>query len=169
MKHTECKDCELSPGDCGHHFEMDGVTNYAIASLCACDQYENCMFFKPKAKPDDLISREKLKKEMAIYFDTSPYFDHMIDVIDSAPAVYDNPYSDGREDGYIEGYEAAKRESERPQGEWIVAYHSCGDTYYFCSACKEGKAMDLASGDLTIKDFKRCPNCGAFMVKGGVE
>lgn len=36
---------------------------------------------------NDLISREELKKKMAIYFDTSPYFDHMIDVIDSAPAV----------------------------------------------------------------------------------
>lgn len=51
MKHTECKDCELNNGDCGYHFVMDGVTNYDIASLSACDQYGNCEFFKSKAKP----------------------------------------------------------------------------------------------------------------------
>ena len=62
MKHTECEDCKLKEGDCGHHFKMDGKTNYDIASLSACDQYGNCMFFKPKAKPQgDLISREALK------------------------------------------------------------------------------------------------------------
>ena len=65
MKDTECKDCELSNSDCGHHFEMDGVTNYDIASLCACDRYGNCEFFKPKAdtkeKKDDLISREAFR------------------------------------------------------------------------------------------------------------
>ena len=48
MKHTECKDCELGNGDCGYHFKMDGATNYDIASLSACDQYGNCMFFKSK-------------------------------------------------------------------------------------------------------------------------
>lgn len=51
MKHTECKNCEFSKGDCGYHFKMDGTTNYDIASLSACDQYCNCMFFKSKAKP----------------------------------------------------------------------------------------------------------------------
>jgi len=45
MKHTECEDCKLSNGDCGHHFKMDGVTNFDIASLSACDKYGNCMFF----------------------------------------------------------------------------------------------------------------------------
>lgn len=45
MKHTECKDCKLSNGDCGHHFKMDGVTNFDIASLSACDNYGNCEFF----------------------------------------------------------------------------------------------------------------------------
>lgn len=51
MKHTECKNCELSNGDCGYHFKMDGKTNYDIASLSACDKYGNCEFFKSKAKP----------------------------------------------------------------------------------------------------------------------
>ena len=53
MKHTECEDCKLSNGDCGHHFKMDGITNFGIASLSACDKYGNCMFFimnKMKAK-----------------------------------------------------------------------------------------------------------------------
>lgn len=51
MTHTECKDCELSNGDCGYHFKMDGTINYDIASLSACDKYGNCEFFKSKAKP----------------------------------------------------------------------------------------------------------------------
>ena len=63
MKHTECKDCELNNSDCGYHFKMDGVTNYDIVSLSACDKYGNCMFFKPKVNPKDyLISREALKE-----------------------------------------------------------------------------------------------------------
>lgn len=51
MKHTECEDCELREGNCGHHFKFsDGTINYNIASLTACDRYDDCMFFKPKAK-----------------------------------------------------------------------------------------------------------------------
>jgi len=48
MKHTECKDCKFRDGDCGHHFKMDGKTNYDIASLTCCDRYGNCEFFKQK-------------------------------------------------------------------------------------------------------------------------
>ena len=63
MKHTECKDCELSSGDCGYHFKMDGTTNYDIASLSACDKYGNCEFFKAKAKPESKhISREDIQQ-----------------------------------------------------------------------------------------------------------
>lgn len=51
MIHTECINCELSNGDCGHHFKMDGKTSCDIPSLSACDKYGNCMFFKSKAKP----------------------------------------------------------------------------------------------------------------------
>lgn len=64
MKHTECKDCELSKGDCGHHFKSGETTDYVIASLSACDKYGNCMFFKSKAKPDTLIYRETLKESI---------------------------------------------------------------------------------------------------------
>lgn len=93
MKHTECKDCELSNGDCGLHFEMDGVTNYDIPSLGACDQYGNCMLFKPKAKTqDDLISREALKayarKVICGNNPTNSLIIRMFDeIIDNAPAV----------------------------------------------------------------------------------
>lgn len=63
MKHTECEDCKLREGDCGHHFKMDGKTHYDIASLTACDRYGNCEFFKPKEKPQgDFISRQALKE-----------------------------------------------------------------------------------------------------------
>lgn len=89
MKHTECKDCELGNGDCGYHFKMDGATNYDIASLSACDQYGNCMFFKSKAKPKgDLISREALEEVINDLFITGEYdCNSVLKAIDNAPAV----------------------------------------------------------------------------------
>ena len=48
MKHTECKDCKLSNGDCGHHFEMDGIIHFDIPSEGACDRFGDCGFFKMK-------------------------------------------------------------------------------------------------------------------------
>lgn len=63
MKHTECEDCKLRNGDCGHHFKMNGKTNYDIPSLSSCDRYGNCEFFQQKEKPKgDLVSRKALKE-----------------------------------------------------------------------------------------------------------
>lgn len=45
---TECEYCKFKEGDCGYHHKSNGITNYDIASLSACDQYGNCMFFKRK-------------------------------------------------------------------------------------------------------------------------
>lgn len=39
----------------------------------------------------DLISREALKKDMSIHFYTSPYYKHILDVIDNAPTVEVKP------------------------------------------------------------------------------
>lgn len=50
MKHTECKDCKLRNGDCGHHFKMDGKINYDIPRLSSCDRYGNCEFFQQKER-----------------------------------------------------------------------------------------------------------------------
>lgn len=111
-----------------------------------------------KEEKGDLISRKWLtdairnRKTYLSYEDAKD----VIDLIDSAPSVYDNPYSDGREDGYIEGYEEAKRESDRPKGKWINTspYDDKGE----CSLCCY----------LSKKYYKFCPNCGAEM-KGGAE
>lgn len=92
MKHTECKDCEFSNGDCGYHFKMDGKTNFDIASLSACDKYGNCEFFKAKTKPQgDLISREALKKALKNRNECENCTDIdcincFYDLIDNAPA-----------------------------------------------------------------------------------
>ena len=84
-----------------------------------------------KEEKGDLIIREALKN---LLLDSKPddiqlsdinFFTgdikvslkFVLNIIDNTPAVYDNPYSDGREDGYIEGYEAAKSECE-PQGDF---------------------------------------------------
>jgi hypothetical protein len=48
MKHTECEDCKLSDGDCGHHFKMDGITNFGIPAEWACNQFGDCGFFTPR-------------------------------------------------------------------------------------------------------------------------
>lgn len=70
MKHTECKDCELRNGDCGHHFKseiyskMGVTTNYDIASLSACDQYGNCEFFKSKAKPKGDLEYKQMDERL---------------------------------------------------------------------------------------------------------
>lgn len=69
---------------------------------------------------NDLISREALKEVINDLFRSGEYdCASVLKAIDNATAVYDNPYSDGREDGYIEGYEEATREFDRPKGEWI--------------------------------------------------
>ena len=89
MKHTECKDCELSNGDCGYHFKMDGKTTFDIASLSACDKYGNCEFFKSKANPSgDLISREALKKTVERELANDGYgIRRFTEIIDNAPTV----------------------------------------------------------------------------------
>lgn len=71
MKHTECKECKLREGDCGHHFKMDGITDYDIPSQSSCDQYDNCMFFQPEAQTHGnvLVSREALKLEFSKHED----------------------------------------------------------------------------------------------------
>lgn len=87
MKHTECKDCKLSNGDCGYHFKMDETTNFDIPSLSACDKYGNCEFFKSKEKPKgDLISREALKKATKSFTDCDG-FNPVWQIIDNAPTV----------------------------------------------------------------------------------
>lgn len=145
MKHTECEDCELSQGDCGHHFKSEiysntGITtNYDIASLSACDQYGNCMFFKSKAKlKGDLISREALEEVINDLFRSGEYdCNSVLIAIDNAPAVGPK------------------------QGEWIQ--DNLGDR--FCSECG-GYAL---YHELGLKIESRfCPNCGAYM-KGGAE
>lgn len=130
---------------------------------------------------NDLISREALKAEVEWFKHTGydennkPLFEYvelptLLTIIDRAPAVEEVSEIEFKEPlPMVKAQKIVKALSKEPQGEWVVAYRSCGDTYYVCSACKEGKAMDLASEDLTIKDFKRCPNCGAFMKRGSME
>lgn len=136
MKDTECKDCELSNSDCGHHFEMDGVTNYDIPREGSCDKYGNCEFFKPKAdtkeNKDDLISRKDLKKDLASY-DKEFAPDWVLNCIDKAPTV-------------------EVRDNKPKQGEWI--FDGWGT---YCSEC--GYRPKIGCGNY-------CSNCGADMKGG---
>lgn len=155
MKHTECKDCELSDGDCGYHFKMDGKTNYDIASLSACDRYGNCDFFKPKAKPQgDLISREALKEQFNGVPDSEDK-DIALMLIDNAPTV---------EYTFEEAFQKTVCDQrlycpERPQGEWIIDGH-----HRRCNYCNEYICTEDREGNSIPDSF--CPNCGARMQKG---
>lgn len=167
MKHTKCEDCKLRKGDCGYHAKKDnGQTNNNIASLSACDQYGNCMFFKPKEKlQGDLISREELKQHKFLIPDiqfvggrnngktieriTLAYNKGWNAAID---AIYENAPAVPNE--YMRGYEAAEREYKRPTGKWIKSIDILTDRDGFtCSRCRMSNTID--------KPY--CPNCGAKM------
>lgn len=138
MKHTECKDCELHNGDCGNHFEMDGTTNFDIASLSACDKYGNCMFFKLKANPSgDLISREDLKKhaqKLLVGESINTYFGINLykmfeEIIDNAPTVEET------EKPFITECRDAAIEKNLPL--YFVYYEETGVFEVYITATKE--------------------------------
>lgn len=54
---------------------------------------------------------------------------------------------------------AIKALEERPQGEWILQYRTCGDEFYTCPLCERAIEVDYPQ---TLKDFPFC-HCGADM------
>ena len=60
--------------------------------------------------------------------------------------------------GYKKGYEDAKKEFERPKGEWKYDGFCVTTTQYKCNKCEYS----------TLEKTNFCPNCGARM-KGGAE
>lgn len=71
-------------------------------------------------------------------------------------------------DIYNTGYARGKASTEKPQGEWIIAFHDCTGKYYLCSSCKEGRAVITGEDYASLDEFKFCPHCGAKM-KGGAK
>ena len=81
-------------------------------------------------------------------------------LIDNAPTVEAKTTADCII-AYGDGYETARRLSERPQGEWLKAQGEwvTDTTYKICFECSECKAhLEFP--------FNFCPVCGAKM-KGG--
>ena len=84
-----------------------------------------------------------------------------------------NELRDGQEfyaNGYKKGYEDAKKEFERPQGEWVLQTYERFDNgnelyKYYCDKC--GYREEHAYSDSKLSNF--CPNCGADMRKGEEE
>lgn len=112
----------------------------------------------------DLISREELKKELEVSKYIVPNdlnrllnseINRCIEAVDNAHAVEQNWRF-----YYDHGYAQAKRDFERPQGEWVV-YGKQGDIPITdrCTNC-----------NYEMKWYKTkyhfCPNCGAAMRKG---
>lgn len=71
-------------------------------------------------------------------------------------------------DAYKRGYEQARKEFERPEGEWQITYHKDllgrwnSWTEYKCSICKES-VCEMHSDAHGEYATKFCPNCGAKM------
>ena len=100
---------------------------------------------------NDLISRDALKREACIKFYTTPYYKHILDLIDHAPTVK-YPFDKFRTMlcGTCQAH--MRIEPERPQGEWI-AYQMDRWIYAKCPECAY------------INEVKTnfCPNCGIPM------
>lgn len=60
----------------------------------------------------DLISREALKRTACVKFYTTPYYKHILDLIDNAQAV-----DRGYQEGHIDGMLQAEKLYARPQGD----------------------------------------------------
>lgn len=130
---------------------------------------------------NDLISRSELIKAINTYdtfaclpdgklypvrdlehpemFETYIHVKDVIRANDNAPTVEQNWRF-----YYDHGYAQAKRDFEKPQGEWVLMYCSYGYRYYSCSICN--RAIEVEHGQ-SLKDFPYC-HCGAKM-KGGAE
>jgi len=76
------------------------------------------------------------------------------DLIDNAPTVEQEVYITGEDYNlYMRGYNQARKDFERPQGEWIRKQVSPAGCIYVCSQC----GMEEVIGG----NF--CWNCGADM------
>ena len=120
----------------------------------------------PVSTDGDLISRKALKRAACVKFYTTPYYKHILDLIDNAPAIAINCKDC---DGYEAGYSAGLNDAERTKGEWIKVKEEIMsvDTVaiYKCSKCERVIAT------LPSKLAKYYPfcHCGADMRKGDVE
>ena len=102
---------------------------------------------------------DALKRAACVKFYTTPYYKHILDLIDNAPTVDMNTelsvaYLKGRRQG---------QSDVRPQGEWIRKVDEVGFISHICSEC--GAEIEVEDP----KDDKVCFNCGADMRKGGNE
>lgn len=149
MKHTECKKCKLRQGDCGHHFKMDGITNYDIPSLSGCDQYGNCMFFQPEEQTHGnvLVSREALKLEFSKHEDRRGYligdWEDIIDSVD-APRLCQKP-----------SLYAAK-----PIPNHYKKVIDCGAHLLECPSCKSRIVLNAFTYAVGCLGYAFCPYCG---------
>lgn len=107
---------------------------------------------------DDLISREALIREACVKFYTTPYYKHILDLIDNAPTVEiteEQAIDKLHETGWMQRHD--KEMNERPKGKWIKVNPETRvymGLLFRCSFCMSN-----------VKDFEYayCPNCGAEM------
>lgn len=98
---------------------------------------------------------DALKEEMNRPFWEKWEWEFICKSIDNATTI-DNPYQEGHIDGMLQ----AEKLYARSQGEWIIDGH-----HIRCNRCNEYICDTDREGNKIPDNF--CPNCGAFMQKGG--
>ena len=94
---------------------------------------------------NDLISREALKKEFCVKFYTTPYYKHILDVIDNAPTVC------GNSPKWCEScVSKGKCASTRPQNDYLFKVRTDGDIVDL-----EGRVIGHTVEAFTEEDMKR--------------
>ena len=111
----------------------------------------------------DLISREALIREACIKFYTTPYYKHILDLINNAPTVAVNCKEC---DGYEAGYSAGLNDAEIPQGEWSMRDEYVGGEYVTSFYHINCPCDDLETPFYLKRKTRFCPNCGTPMKKG---
>ena len=149
--------------------EMGGVVNKRIYDIINSipivpESCPNCTATTALGSQGDLISRAALQAELDDYIDDSLLeISDVKELIDNAPAVKFSllPADGSKEESYMRGYEhglAVGLLKTRPTGEWIKSNYTDEIT---CSVCRE------VMKPIIFNNF--CPNCGAYMRKGGAE
>lgn len=110
-----------------------------------------------------LIDADALEIDASIKFYTTPYYLHILDLIDNAPTVEINT-NDIEYKAYCKGIEDGKKIA-RPTGEWIDEGEQCGEHWFKCSVCDTSTIVPTTwdSTRWNIPLYNYCPYCGADM------
>ena len=109
--------------------------------------------------------RDNIEHLYSIYAENKDWFyTDVLNHIDNAPTVEQEVYMTGEDyDLYMKGYNQARKDLERPQGEWVATKYYTWE----CSKCGKSPTIGMGYVQNHTELFNFCPNCGASMMTGG--